>query len=728
MARATRSTTHLEKDKPAETAPSTRKTGSKKRKRVSNVDAADQPAAKQPRTDIKEEDSQELEELPAETKEVDLPSSGDVPIQYSDAQKILDVLEMVDTQGLLDRVFPLPTDSLSSTSSEYAPSSSTESYSFRALLKNSSQYPLRVLRSAIQHLYPISSHPRSRPSAPAAQQRRFCDLALSLLDQASFQSSPIPLNVESIIPDSGVLAVEDANSSSSVLASPTCVRKRKYALMQRLPTGNWWTSLDSHIPSAAVDGKDLKDLPTAYAELVAILPSASTSASEQRITLANYVPKRAAEKASHRPPGPRQLSCGRFLDYGPYASFAPSFDQDGAEIGRCALGEVVWRIQKKRRARERIKGKQKALAASVHICDDDVIMADASNGQGEKQEVKSRNADLVSELESLLPPEEVKAIKSALGSLELETAVQELLDRNSRALKRLEELQLARLGQEGGGSSTVEVGSEEWDVAQGIFDSLTLLASLRPRSSADSSSNAPIVPPSSVLRKLHRTLPLGVTQGWYGTLPEGRTSALRDDTTIHVRLRRPPFPIHPTPYPANYQASQYRGGYGTYTPGQASGYYANYAAQAQASGAHYPSQQYTATGQHQYAYSSWYNYQPPAVAQAQAAAGGVSGRATPQPAATSTMPANYASFFAATQQPQPQRAVANTVVSAAASKAYPQGTWSGATAAGYAAPTLPPHLRSVVGGTSAPGTPAPSTPSGSSTYGYFGAQAAPAAR
>ena len=107
--------------------------------------------------------------------------------------------------------------------------------------------------------------------------------------------------------------------------------------MQRLPFATWWSSLSSDlVPS---DSKPLKDLFTANAELVAIFPSASAPAPAEPdlaesspVTLASYVPKKPPGYKS-KLPGPRRVSCGAFLDYGPYASFAPVFEQDG-EIGR----------------------------------------------------------------------------------------------------------------------------------------------------------------------------------------------------------------------------------------------------------------------------------------------------------------------------------------------------------------------------------------------------------
>lgn len=271
-------------------------------------------------------------------------------------------------------------------------------------------------------------------------------------------------------------------------------------------------------------------------------------------------------------------------------------------------------------------------------------------------------------------------------------------------------------------------------VAQGITDSLTVLASLRPRLSNDDADRAPLIPSASVLHKLHRTLPLQATEGWYGTLPDGRTTAFHDDTTIHVRAgsaapaktapvsvpvtasvtatptpkaTTPAPPFTPYPYTSSYPNSQYRGMYGTYTPTQGS-YYpsATYGTTAGQQGAHYPSAQYGATGQSQY-YSAWYaNSGAGQAASAQPGAAGHTG-----------MSGNFTSYFAPGAPPaaQPQRAVANTVLSTPAKQqqAYPQAGYP--TPGGYIAPTLPPHMRASATGTSTSGE-----------YGtYYGGYAAP---
>jgi hypothetical protein len=263
-----------------------------------------------------------------------------------------------------------------------------------------------------------------------------------------------------------------------------------------------------------------------------------------------------------------------------------------------------------------------------------------------------------------------------------------------------------------------------FSVAQGITDSLVLLASLRPRSSKDASS---LIPPLDLLRKVHRTLPSEPSEGWFGTLTPNNVTALRDDTTLQIKpgvsipvgalssaattaLPSPATPAgatsaasgKPTTQPnyanytyPNFAGNQYRGAY-AYTP-SASPFYPNaYAqspgqpAQAQVQPAQ-PAQPYIGQQQQYNSYGSWYNYQQH--------------QAHGQPATPTSLAASYASFFNPQQTQQQQtapRAVANTVTAGKAA-----GSWT-------ATPTLPPHLRPAVA-TQPPGTP---TPAGQGGYYY----------
>ena len=330
------------------------------------------------------------------------------------------------------------------------------------------------MQSAVQPLFPVFAHPRSRPSAPAAQQLKFCNLALSLLDQSSLCATESILELETVIPpkpEAASVGIGDATpdpskSIDAPLASPDLPRKRKYALMQRLPSGEWWTSLNSDI--ASLDGSDFKTLPTAHAEFVAILPSVTApEASGSSVPTLGSLSRKFHNK-KHTLPGPRHLSAGSFLDYGPNASFAPSFEQDGVEVGQFALGEVMW----SRWMRKSVELAPKTcVLKELHpsAATKDVQMTDASSDEDRSQQRDSEMGQDGTQqiaLDPLLERDQVAPIQDFMETLGLEVAIQELLDRNKRALARLEELQSQRLGGENGAASRVEVGSEEWDVGE----------------------------------------------------------------------------------------------------------------------------------------------------------------------------------------------------------------------------------------------------------------------
>ncbi|KAF5311843.1 hypothetical protein D9619_003073 [Psilocybe cf. subviscida] len=591
---------------------------------------------------------------------------------------ILQVLETEDTQGLLDRVFPAV--------------NSQDTVSLRALLNGSSS--ISSLRTAVNHLRPISLLPRAKLSQTAAQQQAFCNLAMSLIEQVP---PAIDLSeLSSLIPDS-------PNKSP---ARP----KLSYALVQHLPSGDYWTSLAS-LPSPS-------SLPTANAELVAIFPTPSSSTSDKPVpTLGSYSTKPIP--ARKPPQKHRRVTTGAFLDYGVYASFAPSFDQDGEVVGRNQLGQVLAHREEEKRIRAFISRERSDITHNNVDVNPDLQQPE---GADESDQVP----DL--DLEALLPPEEVASIKAALGNLELEMSVQKLLEQNQRALERLDVLQRQRLTNHP--TSTAEEGSEEWDTAQAILESLTILTSLRPRTQSE--DGAALMPPSSVLHKLHRSLAVQPSPGWYGTLPSGRNTALRDDSTIKVRsgvatsaaAAATATPASSTPVSAintfgayGYaygQASGYRpqqtGTYTPYKPGQTATYYPNYTqtttqpqqqqqpfygTQSYSAGA--TSQQpYGSLAQQPYAgtYTNWYTPQT-------AQNGTSSGRGTPQPSTSTTAaPAtsSYGTFFNqanATGSGTPTGvrtpAVANTVVATGGSGASGAAAYSPAPAG--VVPTLPAHLR-----------------------------------
>lgn len=663
MVRATRSTAALQNqhNAPAEPSQTLPKRGGRKRKRVSTSTdmMEDQPASKQQRrveVKLDEENSQ--------------PGVADLPLDSGDAQKILDILEMIDTQGLLDRVFP-SLDGDSSSSSKASTSKDTiKHHSLRSLLQDPESHPLRVVRSAIYPLFPISSHPRSRPSIPAAQQLHFCNLALSLLDQSSQAHPRISLSQASIFP---------SGEESDFTGEPS-ERQRRYALVQKLPEGEWWSSSNSiREGENGLSVSEVKDLRRGYAELASVIPTLPLQPSSMSTLGELQMENRKDSRFRFRPLSihPRMLASGSFLDYGPYTSFAPFFDSEGAEVGQHGLTEIFrGKLQHKK-----LKELRKKVWAKLQQERDEEEQQMYAEDDTDRP-VEEKSTEMYEILESIFPAEKSNGFKDVLRVIEVEEGVSELLKRNSRALDRLNTLQFTRLR---GGFTPVKEDTEEWQLAQTIMQSLILLSSLRPRLSGADDEHAPLIPPPSVLRTLRSNLPLAPSQGWQGTLDETRKTALRDDTTVRVEGT--------VAHASTQQAATVQPVPAAYTPSPLYAYrppsnaYA-YQPPAQARQTNqtptivqnnYYQTPYQAVGASQYQYySQWYNYQ--------AAAGQ---KNTPTPG----LYGNYAT--AVTPRP-----VGNTAKHQQVQQnGWPQGYITSA------ATVLPAHLRRTAAPTT-PGTPA----------------------
>jgi hypothetical protein len=296
-------------------------------------------------------------------------------------------------------------------------------------------------QAAINNLRPLSSHPRSKPSETASQQLHFCNLALSLLDQASCQIPPTSLDTQSFLPE------QPPDSSSADTKSPS-LAKRRYALVQHLPSGDYWSSLNSRQPSSSPTFH-LKDLPTGHAELVAVLPTPSSSHDPKPPpTLGSYAPSTPHPKKAL--PAQRHVASSAFLDYGPWATFAPSIDHDCETVGRRELGEILWY-----RHERKIQKQAELNRGIISEPEEPELSVDAE-------------FDVDAELGHFFPPDTIQSLKTALDNTELENLVDELLSRNRRALVQLQELQVSRLTKPDAASTTLDQHSEEWEI--GVYD------------------------------------------------------------------------------------------------------------------------------------------------------------------------------------------------------------------------------------------------------------------
>lgn len=287
----------------------------------------------------------------------------------------------------------------------------------------------------------MTAHVRSRNPPASDQQIRFCALALDLLDQASHHTNDFASRAS--------LALQE-NEHSAYTGS----LGNKYALIQKLPSGDYWTSaLSSDDPQGGLSPKQARAVAHGQAELVIALPSAPddyVDESKSRTTLGGFTTgplKKPKPKAQNAVPGaPRKATTGSFLDYGFCTSFAPVYDGDAVDIGRDELAAYYDSRTKMRAERvRRMTLLQERLQAQLAAASgDDMDVDETSHGASEAQIVVDP---------ALVPPmshdtnsdPSTIVFSQALAELEREDAVTTLMQRNARALSDLQVLQMHRL-------------------------------------------------------------------------------------------------------------------------------------------------------------------------------------------------------------------------------------------------------------------------------------------
>jgi hypothetical protein len=320
---------------------------------------------------------------------------------------------------------------------------------------------------------------------------------LSLLDQASARSAA-PVSLDTVLPP---LPDGDESGTTSAKLKPasTAGRVTHYALLQRLPTGEFWTSI-----STDAGASTLPSLPTGHAELVAVLPGPSdTSGAEgdgKPLPTLGSLNKRALAPRLPIPlPSPQRLSTGAWTAYSAYGSFAPAYEGDGVELGKEEVHMLEWERMRKGKVREMVALKRKAweearekvAAEELARAEKELAIAPTQEHQEEKtldsegdtqvEEVlvdpalvtsarsstdEGRKNLVESALEGLMTPDEIAAIAATVEKLNLEASVDDLLEQNSKSLVRLQTLQFSRLTAPGGGKSKVAPETEEWKLGK----------------------------------------------------------------------------------------------------------------------------------------------------------------------------------------------------------------------------------------------------------------------
>jgi hypothetical protein len=357
----------------------------------------------------------------------------------------------------MDRIFSLQID---------PPAQTT----LRSLLQESGKHPLRTIRGAVNQLLPSSSQPRALLATGASNQQRFVDFAHGLLNQIAARGA----NTISSKRDTVVASDEERDAD---ILLPFEERKRKYALVQRLPSGDWWSS--ATIPregSVGLNRVSAKQLVTKQSELVSIVPSQPIPADELPLfstlkPLPVTKPKDDSKKPVTLPT--RTLPAPKLLDYGVFCSFAPYFDSEGTEVGtneiHCLVHESLQR-RKARALRLQMLEKQKRLSqveASTHkpAVDSSIGPADVNESAVASLEIDEEmraideepqpslesttsifpTDETIQNLQKIMHPDETEIFKQALESLRAEFGVSELLEQTDIALDNLVRLRRNRI-------------------------------------------------------------------------------------------------------------------------------------------------------------------------------------------------------------------------------------------------------------------------------------------
>ena len=306
------------------------------------------------------------------------------------------------------------------------------------------------------------------------EQQRFVDLTSNLIDQALTRSG-FSMSMDVVLQGRDEQAPElDAEE-----------RKRLYALVQRLPSGDWWSS--ATIPrggSVGITRAEASALSTKQAELAMVVPSLPLLPSEVP-TLGTLKPpmlkpsKGPGRQATYLPQ--RKLHAPKLLDWGPYMSFAPAYDATDCELGPNAAFQTAYESIVKRKARaarkqleEKMRKNEEAarkehmpavdscdveMSAGLDPAEDDRmdLALQAKAGKEKPEHIVSSTAEegngkhfsahgAVGQLHGFFQPDEAEALKEAFQQLELEWGVSELLRYIIISLQNLVDMQRERLG------------------------------------------------------------------------------------------------------------------------------------------------------------------------------------------------------------------------------------------------------------------------------------------
>lgn len=291
----------------------------------------------------------------------------------------------------------------------------------------------------------------------------------------------------------------------------------KYALHMRLPGGDFFTK------AVELSDDDVANLRTGVADLIRVEPStaAARSTSTNRSTRVPTLGERLYRKYSKQTQKRsvedlRERHLAKLvpissLYYGPFASFAPSYDSSAASLSRAATS-AIWSSKTDSTA----KAVRKAWSAPSELDEGEQSTLspppplDEETGRCEEDEEK-----LAKSLEPFLDDQQ---IQNLIGRVDRDAQIDKRLDECAARIVKLQALQDRRLrasfahryqlqsalGRGDRHSSAADDATDvEREAARSVLSSLADLLRLRPRSTI--SQPPPVVPSDSDLQALSQS-------------------------------------------------------------------------------------------------------------------------------------------------------------------------------------------------------------------------------
>lgn len=372
----------------------------------------------------------------------------------------------------------------------------------------------------------------------------------------------------------------DAGGDADSTKTAAALAPHKYALHMRLPVGDYFSQAVELTPEQAAK------IDTGAADLVEIEPPPPpptfSKRDIERHMAAKAVPtlgsQRSRQASLHAPSDSieelRERRMGRIrptrdVYFGPYASFAPTYDSNDSNISREATS-LVWRTKMdpivcaSRKAWGLVKSSNSGIDGEDTEDEDDWEVIDAAEASAADDPAATAAASAL----DLDPSLDAELIASFIASRPSNEEIAARLRSNAGLLDQLQEYQWARLRsgharwkalqKEQSSTTSSQRGrrrlpdvpedrpsEEEQTIARNLLQGLTDLIGMRPRGNGSKAQERQLLPDDAALHTLSQSVAIDPAlsapdnansrPGYWGTMDQSSTSASRSTRTASGR-------------------------------------------------------------------------------------------------------------------------------------------------------------------------------------------------